>query len=130
MNGYGWFLKQNMPALEMDGTLIDAKMLKVSNGKLPLPQNLKAERMPDDATTIVVSWQNDPHVKGERLEDELMVINSADGKFSQILNTGLIRGARGGSLALPVKPVNVTHVYLFFASRDRNEYSESVCREI
>src|SRR5665647_173138 len=59
MNGYAWFLKQNMPALAMDGTLIDAKMLKVSDGKLSIPKDLRAERLPDDATTITVSWQND-----------------------------------------------------------------------
>ena len=45
MNGYAWFLKLNMPALEMDGTLIDAKLLKVSDGKLAVPQDLRAERL-------------------------------------------------------------------------------------
>ena len=37
MNGYAWFLKLNMPALEMDGTLIDAKRMKVADGKLAIP---------------------------------------------------------------------------------------------
>lgn len=46
MNGYAWFLKLNLPALEMDGTLIDPKLLKVSDGKLPVPQNLQAQGNP------------------------------------------------------------------------------------
>jgi hypothetical protein len=123
MNGYAWFMKANMPALEMDGTLIDAKLLKVSDGKLPIPQNLKAERKPDDATTIMVSWQNDPHVKGKRLQDELMVVSYADGKFSSVTTTGLKRSDLQGSFKLPIKPANATHFYLFMASSE--EYSGS-----
>jgi hypothetical protein len=125
MNGYAWFMKANMPAFEMDGTLIDPKLLKVSAGKLPLPQLLKAERLADDASTIKVSWQNDPHLKGERLNDELMAISFADGKFSQVTATGIVRNALQGSFNLPLKPVNATHVYLFMASTDREEYSGS-----
>jgi hypothetical protein len=130
MNGYAWFLKQNMPALEMDGTLIDAKLLKVSDGKLPLPQDLKAERLPEDATTIEVSWQNDPHTRGKRLQDELMAVSFADGKFSKVTPTGLLRSALNGTFTLPQKPANASHLYLFMASADREEYSESICIEV
>ena len=114
-----------MPALAMDGTLMDAKLLKVSAGKLTVPQNLRAERLPEDATVISVSWQNDPHLRGERLLDELMVVSSANGKFSQVTATGLKRGDLNGSFTLPPKPANATHLYLFMASRDREEYSGS-----
>ena len=123
MNGYAWFMKSNLPALALDGTLIDARLLKVSDGKLPIPQNLKAERMPDDAATVAVSWQNDPHTKGERLNDELMVVSYSDGKFSPIKATGILRSALQGSFTLSVKPLNATHIYLFMASADREEYS-------
>ena len=125
MNGYAWFMKSNLPALALDGTLIDARLLKVSDGKLPIPQNLKAERMPDDAATVAVSWQNDPHTKGERLNDELMVVSYSDGKFSPIKATGILRSALQGSFTLSVKPLNATHIYLFMASADREEYSGS-----
>jgi hypothetical protein len=127
MNGYAWFLKANMPALAMDGTLIDAILLKVSDGKLPMPQNLMVERLPDTPSTITVRWQNDPHTRGERLNDELMVVSYVDGKFSRVTATALVRSAKGGSFTLPVKPVNATHIYLFMASGDRNDYSESIC---
>lgn len=118
MNGYAWFLKLNMPALEMDGTLIDAKGLKVSDGKLPVPQDLKAERLPGDASMVKVSWQNDPHTSGLRLQDELMAVSYVDGKFSQATPTGLLRSALNGSFALPLHPTNATHVFLFMASGD------------
>jgi len=130
MNGYAWFMKATMPALEMDGTLIDPKLLKVSVGKLPITQNLKAERQPDNAATIVVSWLNDRHVKGERLKDEIMVMSYAEGKFSRVTETGIVRGTMNGSFELPLHPTSATHVYLFMASRDREDYSESVCVEV
>ena len=130
MNGYAWFMKATMPALEMDGTLIDPKLLKVSAGKLTVPQQLTAERQLDNASTMVVSWQNDPHVKGERLNDELMVVSYTDGKFSPVTATGIVRGAKNGSFELPQHPTSATHVYLFMASRNREEYSKSVCVEI
>ena len=130
MNGYAWFLKLNMPALEMDGTLINVQLLKVSAGKLFVPQSLRAERLPEDASSIAVSWQNDHHLKGERLLDELMVISTANGKFSQVTASGIVRGTKNGSFALPQLPIAVTHVYLFMASQDRKDYSESVCVEI
>jgi len=125
MNGYAWFMKVNMPALEMDGTLIDPKLLKVSAGKLTVPQQLTAERQPANAATILVSWKNDPHVKGERLIDELMVVSFADGKFSPVTPTGIVRGAKNGSFSLPLNPTNATHFYLFMASANREECSGS-----
>jgi len=130
MNDNAWFMKLNMPALEMEGTLIDPKLLKVSADKLTLPQQFTAERKPDDAATIVVSWQNDPHIKGERLLDELMVVSYANDQFSPVTATSLVRGVKNGLFSLPPHPTVATHVYLFMASRDCEAYSESVCFEI
>ncbi|HET6558988.1 MAG TPA: hypothetical protein VFG54_16830 [Prolixibacteraceae bacterium] len=130
MNGYAWFMKANMPALAMDGTLIDAKLLKVADGKLPLPQNLKAERMPDDSYAITISWQNDPHCNAERLKDEIRAMSYAEGKFSKIISTNLKRSDLQGTYTLPAKPANASHVYLFMTSENGEGYSESVCFEI
>lgn len=130
MNNYAWFLKANMPALAMDGTLIDAKLIKVSDGKLPLPQNLKAERMPGDDSTVVVSWQNDPHTNAERLKDELMAMSYAGGKFSAIISTNLKRNDLQGSFTLPAKPAKSSHVFLFMVSKNGEGYSESMGMEV
>lgn len=130
MNGYAWFMKATLPALEMDGTLIDPKLLKVSDGKLPMPQQLRAERLSDRPNTIALSWQNDPHARGERLNDEVMVVSYKDGNFSRVTATDLARGAKEGSFELPVKPLNATHLYLFMASRDGEDYSGSICLDV
>jgi len=130
MNSYAWFLKLNMPALAMDGTLIDSKLIRVTDGKLPIPQRLRAERMADNPTTINVSWLNDAHTRPERLTDALMVQSYADGHFSAITATGLQRSNLGGTFTLPLQPSNASHVYLLMASGDGKEYSESVCVEV
>ena len=73
---------------------------------------------------------NDPNLKQVRIQDDLMMVSYANGIYSVLSPTGLERSAQSGTFTLPVKPVNATHVYLFFASQDKLEYTESVCFEI
>jgi hypothetical protein len=125
MNGYAWFIKANMPAFEMDGTLIDARMIKVADGKLPIAQMLNAERSAENASLIKVNWQNDPHTRGERLKDEMMVVSFDGEHFSPITSTGLTRSLSGGSFTLPAKPEAAEYIYLFFSAEDKKSFSES-----
>jgi len=127
MNGYACFIKANMPAYALDGSIIDAKMLKISIGKLHLPMDLEATREAAGSDMIVVCWKNDPNLRGKRLEDELMAVSAADGHYSAMIPIGLLRSAQNGSFTLPAKPADATHVYLFFASQDGMDYTESVC---
>ncbi len=130
MNGYAMFIKANMPAYALDGSIIDPKMIKISTGKLHLPMDLEASRDAGGSTVITVSWKNDPNMKGKRLMDELMAVSATDGHYSAMTPTGLLRSSLGGSFTLPVKPADATHVYLFFASEDGMDYTESVCFEL
>ena len=130
MNGYACFIKANMPAYALDGSIIDPKMIKISMGKLHLPMDLEAVREAAVSDVITISWKNDPNLKGKRLDDELMAVSAADGHYSALTPTGLLRSAKNGTFTLPVKPVDATHMYLFFASQDGLDYTESVCFEI
>ena len=127
MNGYACFIKANMPAYALDGSIIDPKMIKISMGKLHLPIDLEASRETTGSAVIKVSWKNDPNLKGKRLTDELKAVSVNDGHYSPLCSTGLLRSSLGGSFTLPVKPVDATHVYLFFASEDELDYTESTC---
>jgi hypothetical protein len=130
MNGYALFVKANIPAFATDGSLVDVRELKLSTGNLSLPQELKAERSGANGQTVTVSWQNKAQPKGERLEDELMAIgSSAEAYYSDVMATGIRRKDLGGEFEVPQIIQPATHVYLFFASRDRKEYTESVCFE-
>ena len=130
MTGYAWLMKANMPAFALDGSIIDPKMLKLSTGKLHLPMNMESSRESAGSAIIKVNWKNDPNMKGKRLEDELMAVSAADGHYSAMTPTGLLRSAQGGTFTLPVKPVSATHVYLFFASPDKLDYTDSVCFDL
>ena len=132
MSGYGLMLKTNMPAFGPDGSVTDPKLIQLSIGQLFLPKNLQASREAEGSNTVRVSWQKSSPWGGLSLKDELMVISEADGQYSELKATGLVRGLLGGSFELPSVPQapSPMHIYLFFASNDRRDYSESVCIEV
>ena len=123
-------MKINMPAFGPDGSLTNPRELQLSTGKLRLPLDLIASRHAAGSSTIEVSWNNDPNLKALRLQDELMMVSYVNGVYSVLSPTGLLRSAQSGTFTMPVKPVNATHIYLFFASQDKLEYTESVCFEL
>ena len=130
MSGYALFLKTNMPAFAKDGSIPDLKKIQLSTGKLTLPQGIGAHRIADETATIHTSWLEDAHLGGKSLKDELMFISAGDGLYSEITATGILRGNLNGSFELPEIPKGATHIYLFFTSQDRRNYSESSCFEI
>ena len=129
-SGFRLFQKTNSPAFNPDGSLKDAKLLKLSTGKLTLPQGFTAGKPESEGSIVEVSWQEDQHLGGLHLQDELMAIGAADGQYSDILETGIVRGQLNGSFELPELPTAATHVYLFFGSKNHRDYSESVCFDI
>lgn len=128
-NGYNLFVKTNTPAFGPDGELTDPKKIKLSIGNLPLPEQLEVHRI-EGSNNIQVSWQKSTTLGGVTLKDELMVINAGEGKFSEMMATGIKRMNLGGTFELPELASTATHVYLFFESLDQRYYSESVCVEV
>lgn len=114
MSGYALFLKTNMPDFAKDGSIPDLKKIKFSTGKLTLPPGIEAHRTTESYTTIHVSWLEDVHLGGKSMWDELMFISSADGLYSEITATGILRGNLIGSFELSEMPKVATHIYLFF----------------
>ena len=130
MSGYAYFLKSNMSAFAPDGSLGDAKKIKLSTGNLIWPEGFEARRSEVDANTIEVNWPKYLNIGGIHLRDELMVISAADGHYSELTYTGIVRLDLNGSFELPNLPIAATHLYLFFGSKDRRDYSESICFEV
>ena len=129
-SGYRLFQKTNSPAFGPDGSLLDPKLLRLSTGTLTLPQGFTAGRAEAGGTVIEVGWPEDEHLGGLSLQDELMAISASEGQYSDVLTTGILRGQLTGTFELPELPVQATHLYLFFGSWDRRDYSESVCVKI
>ena len=126
ISGRSLFLKTNMAAFSPQGELAEPARLQLSTGPLTLPQGLELSLIEGEDRTVTVSWLKGSS-GGMSLRDELMVVSAGEGIYSEILNTGLLRGHLGGTFELPEVPASATHLYLFFGSRDRRSYSVSEC---
>lgn len=129
ISGYALFLKTNMAAFNSEGELAEPLKLKLSTGTLDFPQGMQLSGGEAASGSLTVSWTNSG-TGGVRMYDELMVISSGGGMYSDILYTGLLRGNKGGTFELPPLEATATHLYLFFGSRDRRDYSVSECFEL
>ncbi|HET6557034.1 MAG TPA: hypothetical protein VFG54_06935 [Prolixibacteraceae bacterium] len=129
-SGWSLFLKTNAPAFDPDGVPGDVCLLQLSMGKLTLPLEFTAHRKAGDPSVIEVSWKKNLSLGGVLLWDELMAVSAANDEYSSIISTGIKRGDLGGSFLLPALKAPATHLFLFFASNDRNNFSNSVCFEI
>ena len=131
MNGYAWFVKKNMPAFSIDGTVIDPSLLFVSDGSLIGLQNSTASKAPGTELLVNVSWDNDEHLKSERLNDRIWAVSFYEGRFSSLLDTGLVRSDKQGSFLLPLIPYSDApasgelFLYLFTSTADEKFFSTS-----
>jgi len=124
-SGFRLFQKANSRAFAKDGSLLDPKLIKLSTGKLTLPEGITAKRAAAGSSVIEVNWEQDLH-----LQDELMVVSAGSGLYSALLETGIVRNALHGSFELPALASPAIHIYLFFGSKDKSDYSESICLEL
>jgi len=129
-SGYSLFMKTNSPAFGKDGELMDPQRIQLSAGKLYHPYGFTARRKVGEPAVVEVSWQKDAHLGGVPLWDELLAISTDNDQYSDVQVTGITRGSLGGSFTLPSLKAPATHLYLFFASEDRKQYSGSACFEI
>jgi len=130
MSGYSLFLKTNVGAFEKDGSLMDAGKIKLSIGKLPFPEGMEVKRSVEKENLIEVNWPKEMHVGGVHMKDELMLVSGGDGEYSDITSTGITKADLHGSFELPDLEIKATHIYLFFATRERRDFSESRCFEV
>lgn len=134
ISGYSLFLKSNMSAFGPDGSLTDARKIKLSTGNLSFPEGFTARRSATDNHQIEVQWPREMHVGGIHLKEELMAIGALDGQYSDITATGITRNQLNGKFVMPLlsglPASEILYLYLFFASKDLRDYSESVCFEV
>lgn len=127
LSGQQLFMKTNKGAFDKEGNLTDPTRILISVGKLTLPFAMIVKRQEANPGSIVVRWAQDSSGGKMTAWDELMVIAYGQGQYSDIQSTSIRRGDSGGTFELPPLSVPITHLYLFFSSLDRRNYSESVC---
>ena len=124
--GDNLFVRINSRAFGPDGTLVDPQLLHFSAGRLPLPHRFVAARTTGDPQEVEVSWVIDP-VRGlGREDDQLMMMVAHEGKFKGPIATGAVRRQETAVIQLPSDIGTVQGIYLFFASGERNLYSEDL----
>jgi len=117
-SGFRLFQKANSPAFAAGGTLIDIKLVKLSTGNLTLPEGLTVKRKAAGSSIMEVSWLQDQVLGGQHLKDELLAVSEGDGVYSEIVDTGILRGSLGGTFELLAEPDQSGHLFLFFGSKD------------
>lgn len=130
MTGRHLFMKTNKVAFDPQGNIPDLRVLKLSVGKLLLPSLIQVQRHEEGSSLIDVSWLENYYNGGITFWDELLVVSAGGDLFSTIKYTGIRRGDLKGSFELPELKAPATHLYLFFSSLERTNYSESVCVEL
>ena len=124
-SGYNLFMKANSPALDREGSLAHPLLLKLSAGKLILPEDISVERTAPGASVIRISWIKEASISGTRAADQLMMITSDGQHFSPMSPTGIKRKDVEGVAELPLMPWAAGFVYLFFMADDRRDFSDS-----
>jgi len=120
MNGYAWFIKKNMNALQIDGTLISPSLIRVIDGSLPEPL-LKVDQTHPIPNEVKIEWTNDPHIKKARLSDTLMVMSYHDHVFSEMMNTGYKRSQESCIVPKPQADAQTGLCYLYFFFKNDND---------
>jgi len=127
MNGYAWFIKKNMNALHIDGTLISPSLIRVIDGSLPEPL-LKLDPTHPNPHEVKIEWTNDPHLQKQRLSDSLMYMTYHDHEFSEMMATGYKRSQEYGIVPKPQADAQtgLCYLYFFFKNEQDSLFTPSV----
>ncbi len=121
--GYNLFVKANMAAFALNGELADQSLLHFADGHLPPLTGCQVQRHPGLNQAITVSWVNDSLLRQPLLTDELLLMVATAAGIKGPIETGIQRGVGSGQLILPAGYGEVTAIWLFWASADRQRYS-------
>ncbi len=125
MTGYNLFVKANLPAFGQQGVLTDESLLHFSCGPIALPQQLLAERLPDQSTDVMVSWDPYCSTSQENPDDELCLVVTNDPNAARLVASGVNRAARSYHLQLtPQQALQHPFLWLFFRRKDASAWSD------
>jgi hypothetical protein len=116
--GYHKFLGANLKAFDLDGTVKEWSLVRFSEGVLPAPFQIEAERQPGQ---IHMTWKNESGLPRVRFSDRLWYMAVANEKFTGPFQTEITRGAMEGFL--PDQDDSITGIYVFFAASDEKSFS-------
>lgn len=128
-SGYHSFIKANKPAFAMDGSILDYSILMASIGVLPMPFNLSAEKL-DDNPYFKITW--DYEYSGLHLSLFDFFCYAVFNERNQLIPyfTSIYRKDKEAIVNLSENLKDGDFIYVFFSSRDRSQFSNSLSIKI
>lgn len=123
-SGYNMFVKHNIQAFDSEGVISDYSKITLSAGTLPLPGSIRVEKTGEHEVRI--HWDDTLPVSYSRQEDRLFAAaiyssNPFEVHFPE--TKGICRQDLSASLILTNLPEDEIHLYLFFGSKQPENYS-------
>lgn len=122
-SAFNLFLQANMRAF--NGTALLHDLVRFSSGSLGLPHELEAYR---DGNRVRLTWKNEGMWSNGRLEDELWCVVMTENMNFRIIgpeDTGAVREDEVAEIALTDEERGKVHVYCFFGTVERDDFSEN-----
>lgn len=128
LSGYNQFIKANKRAFEPAGIITEPRLLKLSKGKLILPNSVKVESttINSNILNIEISWKNNQRLDKERENDSLIVLLLINNNLSSPIKTESFRKECYANLEIDKVKRMPDCIYLFFISRNNDKYSDSL----
>lgn len=123
-SGYNLFIRHNINAFDREGIIADYGKITLSHGTLPLPENMRIEKTGENE--VRVRWDDSHPVSYSRKDDLLFAAaiygsNPFEVHFPD--TRGICRDALSATLLFEHSPEEDIHLYLFFGSRQPENYS-------
>jgi hypothetical protein len=125
ITGQNLFMKTNISMFSPDGTITDYENLKVSVGRLPLPENIVVQNDGTTAGAIRITWEDNSGWSIAAATDRLKVVYIAG--VTAVVMKGLVftRSEELATIQLTGVSGQTVHLYVFFEDEESETYSNS-----
>ncbi len=129
ISGYPLFIKSNKQAFAANGKIFDYSLLRISIGNLP-PAYYASVNIQKDNNKFKVRWECDEFAAHSSLFDffSYALIDKAD--KIHVYHTDTYREAKEIDLELNEDLYNGDCIYIFFSSKGRDKFSNSLALKI
>jgi len=128
LTAYNQFVQSNIKAFNKSGELADPGKLCLSRGVLYNPFEISV--VTKGVKGIALKWQSDSLDSQEREKDELLAVFFNGKNFSGVTDLNTVRSNDSASVVYPEGFSRNDYMYVFFGSRKRDKFSDSIALKL
>jgi len=128
LTAYNQFVQSNIKAFNKRGELADPGKLCLSRGVLENPFEISVVTKGEKG--IALKWQSDSLDSQERENDELLAVFFNGKNFSGVTELDSVRSNDSASVVYPEGFSRNDYMYVFFGSRKRDKFSDSIALKL